>query len=172
MLSKKCECFYLTELNMDINVISKKFIRVCVKHSDKIFTEVVERKNYRFCKKKKLYYIRDVSSASMENTIDLDGRMSYSNQLVSKDSVDSDDSTLSNHSSLMDSLIMKNCSDRGEHKIAFGKYKGMTFNELLKKDKKYCMNIMSIEINKGRDTIPANMSDLSEYVKEYVSSTA
>lgn len=169
MLSKKCECFYLTELNMDINVISKKFIRVCVKHSDKIFADMTERKNYRFCKKKNIYHIRDLSLASVENAIDLDGRLSYNNQLVSKDSVNSDDSTDSNHSSLMDSLIMKNCSSRGNNKIAFGKYKGLTFNELLKKDKKYCMNIMSIEISKGRNTIPANMSDLSEYVKEYVS---
>jgi hypothetical protein len=113
-----------------------------------------------------------VSLASVENAIDLDGRLSYNNQLLSKDSINSYDSTDSNHSSLMDSLIMKNCSSRGNNKIVFGKYRGLTFNELLKKDKKYCMNIMSIEISKGRSTIPANMSDLSEYVKEYVSSTA
>ncbi len=174
MLSKKCECFYLTELNMEINVISKKYIRVCSKHSEEIFTGPVERKQYRFCKKKKIYHIKDSSSLSTGNAIDLelvDKSNTIKFGLQSKDSVESlnsNDSTISNDSSIIDSLIMKNCGSKGDIRISFGKYKGLTFNELLKKDKKYCINIMNIESERDSKTLPSSMSDLSKYVKEYI----
>jgi len=187
MLSKKCDCFYLTELNMEINVISKKYIRVCVKHSNKIFADIAERKDYRFCKKKNLYYLKDLSGINSD-TIELDlnqNKCTFSNTLVSKDSVESLDSTNSTFTSTssLDKLLKtdsfdsivdfhiskyypdKDC-DKEYNTISFGKYKGLTFNELLKKDKKYSINIMNIE-SKNKN-IPSNMKDFSKFVKSYI----
>ncbi len=184
MLSKKCECFYLTELNMEINVISKKYIRVCVKHSNKIFAETSERKEYRFCKKKKIYYLKDLSGIDSD-TIELDlNRDKYKFSLQSKDSVESLESNeTSTTSSSLDKLLKVDSFDsiidfhiskyhpdcnHGENynTISFGKYKGLTFNELLKKDKKYSINIMHIE-SKSKD-IPNNMKEFSNFVKSYI----
>lgn len=183
MPSKKCECFYLSELNMEINVISKKYIRICPKHSNEVFLDVAERKEYRFCKKKNLYILKDPSCVN--NTINLDIENEYKFLLTSKRSTDSNLSTSNsslssldennygktkgrNNSSFIDMQFDLSIEDidNGDEIVHFGKYRGLTFNQLLKKDRKYCVNILEVEERKNKE-VPSNMKELSDYIKGY-----
>jgi hypothetical protein len=166
---------------MEINSISKKYIRICPKHSDEIFAGLAERKEYRFCKKKSLYILRDPSCLS-SNAIDLDNPQDYRLLLTSKKSTDSNLSTSDSSLSSLDGnerAVRKNNSfvyshinsyieeiENGEYVVKFGKYKGLTFNQLLKKDRKYCVNILEVEERKNRE-VPNHIKDFSDYVKRF-----
>jgi hypothetical protein len=66
MFFKKCECMYLSELDIDKNSIVKKYMKVCTKHAADVFTEPFTRENYKYSKKKNIYYLRDTSSGKVK----------------------------------------------------------------------------------------------------------
>lgn len=58
MLFNKCDCSYICELNIESNSIDKKFIRICVKHAENVFSGQSDKDQYKFSKKKNIYYLR------------------------------------------------------------------------------------------------------------------
>lgn len=58
MFFNHCECSHVCELNIESNSIDKKFIRICVKHADKMFSGQSNKDQYKFSKKKNVYYLR------------------------------------------------------------------------------------------------------------------
>jgi hypothetical protein len=173
----KCKCLYLTELNIEINTIHKKYVRICSKHSEKIFKTDIDKINYRFCKKRNSYIFRGISSISLEeNILDFYDKDWYgenhinnlrsiskknSNKLTHKNSNNTCNSSQDTENSYED--IKQN------KKVLFGKYSGLDFEEILEKDKNYCINIMNIETSKTEEEkkqMPSSMRALSKFIKD------
>ncbi len=125
----KCDCLFITELNIEINEISKKYIKVCERHAETIFKSKEERHDFKFNKKKKIYYCKNPNSDhSIEDMTSFKSTNSLYNT-ISTSSVESDDTEI----------------------IDFGKYKGMSFNDVCKKYRNYCVNILNLKSRKKID---------------------
>lgn len=187
----KCKCLYLTELNIELNIIQKKYVRICSKHSEKIFETNIDKINYRFCKKKNAYIFRGISSIKLEeNILDFNDKdwygVNHINNLrsISRKNSDknSNKNTESNCGNCSNNSNNCNCDNSEtteetedsyedisqQKKVLFGKYSGFSFEELLEKDKNYCINIMNIESNKSEEEkskMPSSMVALSNFIK-------
>jgi hypothetical protein len=172
----KCKCLYLTELNIELNTIHKQYVRICSKHSEKIFETGFDKINYRFCKKRNAYIFRGISSIKLEeNILDFYDKDWYgenhinnlrsinrknSDKLLNKNTDNACNSSEDTEDSFED--INRN------KKVLFGKYSGMGFDEILEKDKNYCINIMNIESSKTEEEqqkMPSSMRALSKFIK-------
>lgn len=182
----KCKCLYLTELNIELNTIHKKYVRICSKHSEKIFETGIDKINYRFCKKRNAYIFRGISSIKLEENIldfyDKDWHgVNHINNLrsISRKNSDKITSKNSDHASGNSgnsgtSEATEDTEDSYENfahqkKVLFGKYSGLDFEELLERDRNYCINIMNIESTKTEEEkskMPSSMIALSKFIKK------
>jgi hypothetical protein len=139
----KCDCFFITELNMELNEISKKYIKVCEKHADIVLKNSEIRHEFKFNKKKKLYYNKNSTSDTSLSSKDLyvSGSNRSLNNSTSTNSIDSDNSDI----------------------IDFGKYRGLTFEEVCQKYRNYCVNILNIKSRKDIDN--DEMDKFVDYLK-------
>lgn len=122
----KCDCLFITELNMEINEISKKYVKVCNKHAENIFKNKEDKKEFKFNKKKKLYFCKNSNS---DNNLDKFGSSKSFLSLNNSNSTESTD---------IDDLEI----------IEFGRYKGMSFDEVCRKYRNYCVNIINLKSRK------------------------
>ncbi len=60
----KCECSFLTELDIESNSFKKKYIKVCTKHAKNVFTNKSIKEQYIYSKKKNFYVLRNKSESS------------------------------------------------------------------------------------------------------------
>lgn len=173
----KCKCLYLTELNIELNTIYKKYVRVCSKHSEKIFKTGIDKINYRFCKKRDSYIFRGISSIKLEeNILDFYDKDWYGENHINNlrsinrknsdklNRKDSDNAYTTSSDYTEDSY-----EDFKQKKVLFGKYAGMFFEEILERDKKYCINIMHIESSKTEEEqkkMPSSMRDFAKFIKD------
>ncbi len=71
MFFDQCECTFLVTLDIEANSISKKYIKVCVKHADSVLTENMRKDHYKFSKRKSFYFLRhssDLGPAKLRST--------------------------------------------------------------------------------------------------------
>lgn len=176
----KCKCLYLTELNIELNTIHKKYVRICSKHSEKIFETGIDKINYRFCKKRNAYIFRGISSIKLEENIldfyDKDWHgVNHINNLRSISRKNSDKNSNKNlDHACGSSENTEETEDSYEDfahkkKVLFGKYSGLDFEELLERDRNYCINIMNIESTKSEEEkskMPSSMRALSKFIKD------
>lgn len=52
----KCGCFFTKELDMDTNIINKKYIKICANHSE--YINIINKDNYTFNKKSNFYILK------------------------------------------------------------------------------------------------------------------
>ena len=128
----KCDCLFITELNMEINEISKKYIKVCERHAETIFKTKEERNGFKFNKKKGLYFCRNPNS---DRSLNEYTSSKSSLNLHNSSSIGSTDS----------------CGSEDLEIIDFGKYKGMSFDEVCTKYRNYCVNIINLKSRKRID---------------------
>lgn len=134
----KCDCFFITQLNMELNEISKKHIKVCKKHAELIFKNNEIKQDFKYNKKTGIYYNKNSSNE---------------NSLTPKEKINSSVSLY--NSSSISSCDTDNSSSNSEV-IEFGKYKGYTFDEVCNKYKNYCVNILNVKSKKKIDNEEMN----------------